>query len=40
MWSVYMNGKYIGIKESNFQFASAYWVARRREGVVFSLRKD
>ena len=36
MWKVYINGKYIGIKESNYHYAKMYWseVARTQHVSV------
>ncbi len=29
-WRVYMNGKFLGITESNYHWAVGYWVKRAR----------
>ena len=39
-WRVYRNGRYIGITESNYAWASRYWSERARvTGASFTLRK-
>lgn len=41
MWSVYCGKKFIGIKESNYEFAFKYWSERSRiTGKKFKLVKD
>ncbi len=37
-WKVYKSGKYIGIIESNYPWASAYWKKKSTPGVKYELR--
>jgi hypothetical protein len=40
MWEVWMKGKWIGIVETNYPVAVAYWKERTRVvGVKFELRE-
>ncbi len=37
-WQVFMNGKFIGIEESNYPWASKYWASRNTKERRFTLR--
>ena len=38
-WYVLKNGKFIGIIESNYPWASGYWAAQCKHGVIYSLKQ-
>jgi hypothetical protein len=39
-WRVFMNGKDLGIVESNFAWASVYWKSRCTDDRKFKLVKE
>jgi hypothetical protein len=40
IWAVFKNGKYLGIKETNYAWASKYWANQCTQKDKYTLRKE